>query len=294
MARVKGEVVPLSIIVPAFQPGAHLVETLASIERQTVAPSEVVVVDDGSDPPIERPSLGPSVRLLKINHSGIAGARNAGIRATTAPLVHICDHDDVLEPTFVERMSAAFRTQTSLDVVHGVCGFIDQSGALLPGRLPYRQPPAGSTRAILATLLSENYIGSVAAVFRREAFTRIGGFRPLDYVQDWDFWLRLASTGSQFCHVPEVVAWHRVHPEQQSREAHRVSILEESLDMVSDLCLPIGMWPARRRALAKHHLHASRVLRARGEPGALHHLVSAWSRRPFKTTAAVLRSLHGA
>jgi GT2 family glycosyltransferase len=284
-------VAPLSVIVPTFQPGPHLMETLASIARQTVTPSELVVVDDGSDPPIALPSNFPSIRLLRIGHAGIAGARNAGVRATTAPLVHICDHDDVLEPTFVERVAVAFRTQPSVDVLHSVCGFIDENGALLPGRLPYRPPPSGSDR-FLSALLSENYIGSVAAVFRRDAFNRVGGFRPLDYVQDWDFWLRLASTGSQFGHIPEILAWHRVHPNQQSRESERVSILEESLDMVGALRLPVRMWLARRRALAMLHLQASQVLHARGEPRALRHLISGWSRRPFKTSGVALRSLN--
>lgn len=294
MDGLSTKVVPVSVIIPTFQPSQHLMETLASIKQQTVAPYEVVVVDDGSDPPVALPSHCRSIRLLRIAHAGIAGARNSGVGATTAPLVHICDHDDLLEPTFFERMAAFLTTNPWIDVAHSACGYIGPEGGLLPGRLPYRPPPDGDHERVVATLLSENYIASVAAVFRRDAFNRVGGFRPLDYVQDWDFWLRLASTGSRFGHIPTILAWHRVHPNQQSREAQRVSILKESLEMLGALDLPVGMWVRRRRASAMLHLQASRVLRARGEPGALRHLISAWSRRPLKTSAVALRSLNGA
>lgn len=281
----------LSIIVPTFQPGPYLIETLSSLERQTVAPSEVVVVDDGSQPPVTLPPYELSIRLLRISHAGIAGARNAGVRATTAPLVHICDHDDLLEPTFIERVVALFASEPSIDVAHSCCGYIDANGTVIPGSLPYRPPPTGGRGAVLASLLTENHIASVSAVFRRAAFLRVGGFRSLDYVQDWDFWLRLAATGSRFAHIPEVLAWHRVHPGQQSREDQRLRVLEESLDLVEGLRLPASMRLARRRTQADLHLRASRVLRARGEAGALRHLVAAWHRRPIETTRAIGRVL---
>lgn len=280
----------LSVIVPTFQPGPYFAETLASLERQTVAPSEVVVVDDGSDPPVVLPPHQLPIRLLRIDHAGIGGARNAGVRATTAPLVHICDHDDLLEPTFFERMLARFTSEPSIHVAHSSCGYIDSDGVVLPGRLPYRPPPTGGRRAVLASLLTENHIASVSAVFRRSAFLRVGGFRSLDYVQDWDFWLRLASTGSRFAHIPEVLAWHRVHPNQQSREDQRLRVLEESLDMVDGLRLPVSMELVRRRKRADLHLQASRVLRTRGEAGVLRHLVAAWHRRPVETTRAIRRA----
>lgn len=281
----------MSVVVPTFNPGPHLAATLASLEHQTVHPAEVVVVDDGSEPPVVLPACRMPTRLLRIGHAGIAAARNAGVRATTAPLVHICDHDDLVDRTFFEHMAGVFAAEPSVGVAHSVCGLIDGDGAVLPGRLPYRSPPVGDGERVLAPLLAENHIASVAAVFRREAFARVGGFRSLDYVQDWDFWLRLAATGSRFEHVPETLAWHRVHPHQQSREAQRVQVLEESLDMLDELDLPRRMWRVRWRARATLHLQASRVLRARGERGALRHLVAAWQRRPIETSRLALRAL---
>lgn len=281
----------VAVVVPTYGRAPYLVDTLLSLEHQTLRPKEVVVVDDGSVPPVIVPTTALGTRVIRIRHGGIAAARNAGVSATTSPLIHICDHDDLVEPEFLERLSTVFADDGTVDVAHSACGFIDADGAVQPGHLPYLPPPVGDGHTVLAKLLQENHIASVATVFRREALLHVGGFRPLDYVQDWDLWLRLAAGRSRFAHVPEVLAWHRVHAAQQSREAHRVRILEESLGMIGELRLPPNLIGVRRRSEGLLHLQAARVLHSRGERGGLRHLVVAAQRRPFDTIRAAGRAL---
>lgn len=107
------------------------------------------------------------LRLLRVRHAGISAAGNTGVRATSAPLVHICDHDDLIEPAFLARMAAVLTANATVDVAHSVCGFVDVDGAVLGGQLPYRTPPTGEASRVLASLLHENHIASVAAVENR-------------------------------------------------------------------------------------------------------------------------------
>lgn len=281
----------VSVVVPTYGSAPYLAETLASLECQTVGPHEVVVVDDGSTPAVEVPVTRLPLRLLRIDHSGIAGARNAGLEASTAPLVHICDHDDVLDRRFLERIVETFTTGPPVDVVHAACGFIDEAGAHLSGVLPGFSPDYRTSGATLRTLLTMNPIASVATVFRREVAERLDGFRRLDFVHDWDFWLRAASSGATFAFLGEVLAWHRVHPNQQSAPERTPLVLAESRRMLRAQELPRREWAARERTIADLHL-AEAAHHAAGTGrlvAACAHVALAVPARPMTCLRAVVR-----
>jgi glycosyltransferase involved in cell wall biosynthesis len=249
----------IAAVVPTYQPEGYLVETLRSLMHQTLPPTEVIVVDDGSRPRVVLPELGLPVRLLRLERAGIAAARNAGVRASSSPLIHVCDHDDLLDPRFYERIAAEFAAFPAATVVQTDCGFVDADGRALPGRLPGGAGPR-TLRRPLRRLLEWNSLASVASVFRRELFDSLGGFRDLWFVQDWDFWLRAARRDAAFRFVPEVLAWHRVHAGQQS--SRRADALAESIRMLDALELPLLERWGRARSRARLRLELARLQRA--------------------------------
>lgn len=90
---------PVSVIVPSYQtPPETLARTLAALECQTYPRDlfEVVIVDDGSAPPVERPmSLPLDVKVVRQERRGfgIARARNTGARAAAHPILLFLDSD---------------------------------------------------------------------------------------------------------------------------------------------------------------------------------------------------------
>lgn len=257
----------ISTVIPTFGSAGFLQATLASIEGQSSPPDEVVVVDDGSDVPVTISSDCLRLRVVRIKHGGIAAARNAGMNSTSSPLVHICDHDDLLEPAFYERILEIFSARPSADVVQTACGFIDDADAVRPGVLPGSPPNYASPTETLRTLLKLNPIASVATVFRRELAERLGGFHQLDFVQDWDFWIRAAVEQAKFAFVGDLLAWHRVHAEQQSAPERAPLIFAEARRMLRRQPLPRQHWLARERKIADLHLeeaaHHSKVMERR-------------------------------
>ena len=94
--------IPVSVIVPYYERPEELARTLASLERQTYPRDlfEVVVVDDGSRTPLERPER--SLLNLKVVHQddrgyGLARARNNGVREATHDILLILDSDVLAE-----------------------------------------------------------------------------------------------------------------------------------------------------------------------------------------------------
>ena len=99
----------LSVIIPAFNASATIVETLSTMQCPDV---EVIVVDDGSTDGtagLVRTRF-PSVRVVSQANAGVSAARNAGIRCAGGEYVVFADADDVIIPGGLEKLSAALES----------------------------------------------------------------------------------------------------------------------------------------------------------------------------------------
>lgn len=94
----------VSVVIPAFNSGAYLEETLRSAVAQTHARLQVIVVDDGStDGSVERAVAGfPGVRYVRQANAGANVARNTGLRLAEGDFIALLDHDDVWRPEKLE------------------------------------------------------------------------------------------------------------------------------------------------------------------------------------------------
>src|SRR5436190_12269548 len=90
----------VAVVVPCFNDGATLRETLGSLRDQEA--HELVVVDDGSDDPATLETLraleDEGVRIVRRENGGLSAARMTGVEATAAPYVFPLDADDALAP----------------------------------------------------------------------------------------------------------------------------------------------------------------------------------------------------
>ncbi|MBN2751174.1 MAG: glycosyltransferase family 2 protein [Rhodospirillaceae bacterium] len=107
----------ISIVIPCYNSGRTLPQTLASVRAQTHQPLEVIVVDDGSTDP-ETVALLDSltdIKLVRQANQGLPAARNTGFRNATGTYVLPLDSDDWLDPTAIEKLLAALRSNPSAD-----------------------------------------------------------------------------------------------------------------------------------------------------------------------------------
>lgn len=102
----------VSVIVCAYNAEKTIEGCLNSLFAQTFREFEIVVVDDESSDAtaseVERLSAGSScpVRLVRIAHEGLAGARNHGIDAALGERFAFVDADDTADPRMIEHMLA--------------------------------------------------------------------------------------------------------------------------------------------------------------------------------------------
>lgn len=110
----------ISIVIPAHNRPAFLLEAVGSIAAQTYSNYEVVVIDDGSTPPISRPALeevlgAPVVLYRHDSAQGVPKAKNAGVKAARGEIILLLDDDDLLMPDSLERIFHAFSNYPEID-----------------------------------------------------------------------------------------------------------------------------------------------------------------------------------
>jgi glycosyltransferase involved in cell wall biosynthesis len=120
----------VDIIVTSYNYGRFLQCAIDSCLRQTYAPTEVVVVDDGSSDDSRDiiSSYGSSVVPVFKSNGGHASAINAGFAACRGDIVCLLDSDDVCEPARTERVAAAWKEQPGAYLAYHQLQTIDADG----------------------------------------------------------------------------------------------------------------------------------------------------------------------
>jgi glycosyltransferase involved in cell wall biosynthesis len=195
---------PISVVIPHHN-RSHLIEqALASIRRQTLQPSEILIVDDGSQPEhanaLQQYSDRARIVLLEKN-GGAARARNAGVKEAHGEFVAFLDDDDEWFPERLELQWNILRADPSLQAVASAMTIRYQDGSEEPlvshsPQIVTLQAALEGTPAMLQTLL----IGT-------ETIRRLAGFDPSFLVmEDWEFWIRFTAAGWRAHYLPQPLA----------------------------------------------------------------------------------------
>jgi len=170
----------LSIVVPTRDRPELLRAAVASALAQEGADVEVLVVDDGSSPPV-RLDADPRLRVLRLDPGeGGSAARNLGAREARAPRVLWLDDDDELLPHAARVSLDALAASTLPPPVAVLSGIdvVDGSGRLLERRLPPDALPRGAHFALEGEVPGRSYHTKQTLVVDRELVLRLGGFDP--------------------------------------------------------------------------------------------------------------------
>ena len=123
---------PVSVVVPCFEQPDALALTLAGLEGQRFPRElfEVVVVDDGSEPPIEAPAATPlNLRVVRQARCGfgLARARNAGASAAAHDILVFLD-GDVIPAAGLLAAHARWHETVSDALTLGFCAYVSVEG----------------------------------------------------------------------------------------------------------------------------------------------------------------------
>jgi len=220
-----------SIIIPCYNAGRFLADTLASVREQTCLPEETIVIDDGSTDGSSEIALraGPNVKVIHQANQGESVARNVGLRAARGQHVLFLDADDLLAPETIERFEAAVGTVSNQVAVMGVASF-----TTAPEERFDRQMPTVSD--FFPTIVQTNFGPPHCWYTPRALALAVHGFREdLVNSEDWDFWGRIALTGAGLVSVPYEGALYRRHANSQVATTPKPAIFRGRLSVAETL-----------------------------------------------------------
>lgn len=195
-----------TFVIPAFNVGRYIEETLREILSDARKDIEVVVVDDGStdDTALVVEAIGDArVRYFWQANQGVSRARNHGVANSRGQFIIFLDGDDLFDMSALDDLLKPLLDDPNVVATYGTMAvFVDGQSKGLP-RNPLRWLGSKPSGDILGVLLQDNVIRGIGACCMRSAsFLDAGGFNEgLHLAEDWDLFCRLACLGAVI-HVP--------------------------------------------------------------------------------------------
>ncbi len=192
----------IAVVMCAWNAERFIAQALDSIAGQSLAPAEVIIVDDGSTDATAAIAEAHSARprVIRCEHAGLGASRIVVLGEVTADRFTFLDADDLLPPGSLEVRNAWMDANPGVDGVFGACiQFREGDGA--------EEPPSAARLA--ATLLASRNVLGRGVLF--DASLRVGEFI--------DWYTRVTQAGATFGTIDDVVLRRRNHDQNMGHAA---------------------------------------------------------------------------
>lgn len=221
----------VDVIIPLYNGGNFIFDTLKSIESQTFKPGNVIVVNDGSTDMsehivrkfMERTSL--NVKLINKKNGGLSSARNIGIVNSESEYVAFLDADDLWYPDKLQRQMECFKNAEFKDLGLVYCGYeILKGNRKIKKNLLLPQIEKDLRGNVFEKMFDKMKISASGSgvLIKRDCFDKAGMFdESLFAVEDWDMWIRI-SRYFAIDYVPDILVSVRIHDQNMHHDNERM------------------------------------------------------------------------
>lgn len=183
----------VSIVIPVYKGANYLAEAIDSALAQTYKNIEVVVVNDGSpdDGATEKVALsyGDKIRYIFQKNGGVSSALNTGIKEMRGEYFSWLSHDDLYEPTKIEKQVALIQDENDIILCSG--SLVDENRKPMPHHVRTLDGRLNNIEVFNA-FIHDYSLNGLGFLIPRHIFKEVGTFdESMRYLQDLDMWLRI-------------------------------------------------------------------------------------------------------
>ncbi len=281
----------ISVVIPVYNIGKILQETIDSVLDQTFENFELIIIDDGSTDPetlnILKVQSDRRIRIIHQINGGVAAARNRGVAESRGEFIAFLDHDDLFLPEkLAECKKFMDENPYAAMVYNDIIPFGKSSGQFLD--LPRVDKLAPEI------LFKRNFICSMSCVMVRRRFLemyRIAFDSVCVPCDDWDFYWQCILYGEIYS-IGHSLVKYRLHSGNQSSDQIKmyqagIRAGYKHLRMLDEAVQITGLpkWKLRGAAywaLSEHHYGISFIyFGQKNIRKMLSHAVKAFFYRPF-------------
>lgn len=222
----------VTVIVANYNYGAYLPQAMDSVLHQSVAPDEIILIDDAStDGSQEVAKRYEDVARVVLNERnlGIVANFNKAVGLATGDLIAFLGADNRMRSDYVERCKAALDRNSQAAVAYTDMSIFGPRAADLAQRVDAEQIGFSAaerwpvfywrfpdpTPETVAAMASRNFIHG-SSMYRRSVFDEVGGYLTSSGPEDHNLFSRMLGAGWQAVHVPEALIEYRQHSNSQA------------------------------------------------------------------------------
>lgn len=238
--------IALTVVMPTYNRGDLIAETLDAVLAQTLKPAEIIVIDGGSTDNTQQVLAryaGQITSKLIFNHQ-VQPKRNLGLGLAKTDWIAFCDSDDIWRPTYLEKQAALISAEPAVTLSFGNFQIL-RDGAAQKGSKFDDAPPGywqdAGTRSISQGWIFDRSLAGLslrfhpifpsAMVLSKDLAIAVGGFNsnlPMR-VEDGEFTLRCLYR-AKVAALPEPLVLIRKHGSNLSHD-----LIPRLLDEVTTL-----------------------------------------------------------
>ncbi|HEU4471855.1 MAG TPA: glycosyltransferase family A protein [Flavisolibacter sp.] len=221
----------ISVVIPCYNDGVYLPETISHLQKQTFRDFEVIVVNDGSTDHHTLEILdqvsSQGITVLHKANGRMSSARNYGVKHASGTYIAALDADDYFHPSFFAKAVAILDSQENTAVV--------TSHIQLFGEFRKVSKPRGGD--------SYNFLFSnqcpACAMVRKNCWDAVGGYdeKMVFGYEDWEFYIRITQQGWTVHVIPEKLLFYRQTKKSTHKNdtlTHRAELVDYILDKHKD------------------------------------------------------------
>lgn len=213
----------VSVIIPCYNHGQYLRETVESVITSSCKDLEIIIVDDGSKDNSKEVASQLCDQFEQVSYyyqdnSGPSVARNFGISKASGKYILPLDADDLISENYIAEAVKCFEADNQVKVVYAEA---KKFGAV---NKPWKLKEFSPLR-----LAKDNMI-YVSAIYQKDDWERVGGYTENKVLvrEDWEFWIKMLKDGGKVIKLPFVGFYYRIHENSRrksmSKEKKRLEV----------------------------------------------------------------------
>jgi glycosyltransferase involved in cell wall biosynthesis len=202
----------ISVVMPVRDGARWLGEAITSVQAQTLANFELIIIDDGSaddSPCIMEASArsDPRIHTIRQGRRGLVPALNRGLAESRGRFIARLDADDRAHPERLQRQSQYLDSHPEVGLLGTWAHKIDEQGSIRGALKPPTRPEQ------LAPLLARaNPFVHPSIMVRKTIIQNVGYYRPaFEGAEDYDLWMRISEV-TKIANLPKCLLQYRMHP----------------------------------------------------------------------------------